>query len=197
MEKSTNITIFDAADLTYGSYGAIDRDRESFAETAINKLKDNEAPGPDAIPSQLLRNGGKETSKKTYDLAQSIWEQEVISKEWKMSITSVVHKKEIYSSVQIVDESVCSAQVMLFSNILFNRLSPLVENTFGDYQNRYRKGRSTTEQIFNIRQVLEKTREFGIDKHHLFIDFKTAHDSINRNALITAMEEFKNPDKLL
>ncbi|GFU41117.1 putative endonuclease-reverse transcriptase [Trichonephila clavipes] len=73
----------------------------------------------------------------------------------------------------------------------------LVKNTVGDYQNGFRKGRSTTEQIFSIRQVLQKTREFGIDTHHLFIDFKTAYDSINRKALIAAMKEFQFPDKLL
>ncbi|GFY23699.1 craniofacial development protein 2 [Trichonephila clavipes] len=73
----------------------------------------------------------------------------------------------------------------------------LMENRVGDYQNGFQKGRSTTEQIFNIRQVLEKTREFGIDMHHLFSNFKTVYDSINRKALIAAMKEFKIPDKLL
>ncbi|GFY36484.1 uncharacterized protein TNCV_26871 [Trichonephila clavipes] len=47
------------------------------------------------------------------------------------------------------------------------------------------------------RQILERTREFGIDTHHLFIDFKTAYGSINRKALIAAMKEFKIIDKLL
>ncbi|GFV01149.1 putative endonuclease-reverse transcriptase [Trichonephila clavipes] len=32
---------------------------------------------------------------------------------------------------------------------------------------------------------------------HLFIDFKTPYDSIDRKALIAAMTEFKIPDKLL
>ncbi|GFS88866.1 putative endonuclease-reverse transcriptase [Trichonephila clavipes] len=73
----------------------------------------------------------------------------------------------------------------------------LMENTVGDYQNEFWKGRSTTEQIFNIRQALEKTREFGIDMHHLFIDFKTAYDSIHRKTFIAAMKEFEIPDKLL
>ncbi|GFW02537.1 putative endonuclease-reverse transcriptase [Trichonephila clavipes] len=60
---------------------------------AINKLKHNKAPDPDTISSELLKDGGKETSKKVYDLIQAIWEQEVIPKEQKMSITGVIHKK--------------------------------------------------------------------------------------------------------
>jgi len=39
----------------------------------------------------------------------------------------------------------------------------------------------TEEQIHNksdiqLRQILEKTKEFGIETHHLFIDFKSAYD---------------------
>ncbi|XP_071037725.1 uncharacterized protein [Parasteatoda tepidariorum] len=61
----------------------------------------------------------------------------------------------------------------------------------------FRKGRSTTDQIFFIRQNLEETREFGIGTHHLFVDFKTAYDSVNRKRLIEAMREFNIPDKLV
>ncbi|GFV12409.1 craniofacial development protein 2 [Trichonephila clavipes] len=46
---------------------------------AINKLKENKAPGHDAIPSELQKNPGKETSKKVYDLIQAIWEQELLA----------------------------------------------------------------------------------------------------------------------
>ncbi|GFX84865.1 putative endonuclease-reverse transcriptase [Trichonephila clavipes] len=98
--------------------------------------------------------------KKLYDLIQEIWEQEVIPKEWKMSTTYVIHKKgDILECSNYRGISLLCTSSKVFSNILFNRLSPQVENTVGDYQNGFRKGRSPTEQIFNIRQVLEKTRE--------------------------------------
>jgi hypothetical protein len=56
---------------------------------------------------------------------------------------------------------------------------------------------STTEQIFNVRQILEKCKEVGIQMHHLFIDFKTAHDSIDRNRLYLSMEEMQILKKLI
>ncbi|GFW06770.1 putative endonuclease-reverse transcriptase [Trichonephila clavipes] len=151
----------------------------------INKLKDNKAPAPDTIPSELLKNRGKETSKKIYDLIQVIWEQEVIPKEWKMSITCAIHKNgDILECSNYRGISLLCSSHKVFSNILFNTLSPQVENTVGDYQNGFRKGRFTTEQISNIRQILEKTKEFGIDTPHLFIDFKTAYASIKRRILL-------------
>ena len=81
----------------------------------------------------------------------------------------------------------------IFPNILFNRLTPYVETTIGDYQCGYRGERYTVDQIFAARQILEKCVEHGKDIHHLFIDFKTAHDSIDRRSLYAAMEELSVP----
>jgi len=44
-------------------------------------------------------------------------------------------------------------------------------------------GRSTIDQIFVLRQILEKTREYNIDTYHIFIDFRTAYESIIRPKL--------------
>lgn len=48
-----------------------------------------------------------------------------------------------------------------------------------------------------MRQILEKSREFGIELRCLFIDFKTAYDSVDRDFLLVALAELGIPDKLL
>ena len=75
----------------------------------------------------------------------------------------------------------------LLSNILFARISQFAENIIGNYQCGFQKNRSTTNQIFMLRQILKKTKEFGIETHHLFIDFKSAYDTIKRDQLHNAM----------
>jgi sorting nexin-29 len=72
-----------------------------------------------------------------------------------------------------------------------------VEDVIGNYQSGFRQGRSTIDQIFTVRQILEKCNEFGIKAHHLFIDFKAAYDSINRFNLYIAMKELQIPKKLI
>ncbi|GIX77010.1 reverse transcriptase domain-containing protein [Caerostris darwini] len=67
----------------------------------------------------------------------------------------------------------------VFSNILFKHLSHIVDNQIGDYQCGFRKERSTAHEIFTLRQILEKCREYGMETHHLFIDFGAANDSID------------------
>jgi hypothetical protein len=66
-----------------------------------------------------------------------------------------------------------------------------VENNIGAYQGGFRPVKSTINQIFTLRQILEKTIEFGIGTHHLFIDFKLAYDSINREQLYMAMKDLE------
>jgi hypothetical protein len=44
---------------------------------------------------------------------------------------------------------------------------------------------------------LEKTKEFIIETHHLFIDFRSAYDTIKREELYNAISEFKIPNKLI
>jgi hypothetical protein len=68
-----------------------------------------------------------------------------------------------------------------------------VENNIGAYQGGIRPGKSTINQIFTLRQILEKTTEFEIGTHHLFIDFKSAYDSINREQLYMAMRDLRHP----
>jgi hypothetical protein len=41
---------------------------------------------------------------------------------------------------------------------------------------------------------MEKTKEFGIEIHHLFIDFKFACDTIKREQLYSEMSEFNIPN---
>jgi hypothetical protein len=85
----------------------------------------------------------------------------------------------------------------VLSTILFARISTFAENIIGNYQCGFRKNRSTTNQIFTLREILEKAKEFGIETHHLFIDFKSAYGTIKRDQLHNAMSEFNIPNKLI
>jgi hypothetical protein len=52
---------------------------------------------------------------------------------------------------------------------------------------------STTDQIFCIRQILEKKWEFNETVHQLFVDFKKAYDSVRREVLYNILIEFGIP----
>jgi hypothetical protein len=67
----------------------------------------------------------------------------------------------------------------------------------GNHQCGFRCNRSTIDQIFCIRQILEKKWEYNETVHQLFINFKKAYDSVAREVLYNIIIEFGVPIKLV
>jgi len=66
----------------------------------------------------------------------------------------------------------------IFAIILNQRLVDIVEIELRDYQSGFRHNRSTIDNIFMIRQIIEKCYEYNVDIHNIFIDYIHAFDSI-------------------
>lgn len=62
----------------------------------------------------------------------------------------------------------------IFSNILLSRLAPYADKIVGDDQAGFRRNTSTIDQIFSLRQILEKKLEYSKPVHNVFIDFTKA-----------------------
>ena len=73
------------------------------------------------------------------------------------------------------------SKVML--KIILNRLKPEVEKIIAEEQAGFRPGRSTTEQIFNLRILCQRYFQHQQDLYHVFIDFKKAIDRVWHAAL--------------
>jgi len=92
--------------------------------------------------------------------------------------------------------SLLNVTYKIFTNLLTRYIEPWVEEILGDYQCGFRKGRSTN-QIFCLRMILERTCEYTVDIHQLHIDYKQVYDTINRAELVEIMKEFGIPMKLV
>jgi hypothetical protein len=118
--------------------------------------------------------------------------------QWKESIIIPVHKKgdktdcSNYRAISLL-----STSYKILSKIHLSRLSPYVDEIIGDHQCWFRRNRSTTDQIFCIRQILEKKWEYNETEHQLSIDFKKAYDSVRREVLYTILTDFGVPMKLV
>ena len=77
-------------------------------------------------------------------------------------------------------------KVML--KIKLNRLKPQTEKIITEEQACFRAGRSTTEQIFNLRILCEKYLQHQQDLYHVFIDFKKAFNRVWHAALWATMK---------
>jgi hypothetical protein len=93
--------------------------------------------------------------------------------------------------------SLLSTAYKILSNILLARLTPYVCEVTGNYQCGFRHNRSTTVQIFYIRQILDEKWEYNGTVHQLFIDFKKAYDLVKREVLYNVLLEFGVPKNLV
>ena len=74
--------------------------------------------------------------------------------------------------------------------IILNRLKPQAEKIVAEEQAGFRAGRSTTEQIFNLRIICEKYFQHQQDPYHVFIDFKKAFDRVWHAALWATTKKY-------
>ena len=72
-----------------------------------------------------------------------------------------------------------SIAAKIYNALLWNRIEPKIYNILRKNQNGFRRNRSTTSQILNIRRILEGVRAKNLQVTLLFVDFTKAFDSIN------------------
>ena len=74
--------------------------------------------------------------------------------------------------------------------VILNRLKPKAEEVIAEEQAAFRAGRSTTEQIFNLRILCEKYLQHQQNMYHVFIYFKKAFDRVLHAALWATMRKY-------
>ena len=87
------------------------------------------------------------------------------------------------------------SKVML--RILLNRLKPQAEEIIKEEQTGFRAGRSTTEQIFNLRILCEKYLQHQQNLYHVLVDFKKALNRVWHAALRATMWLYNINDNLI
>ena len=88
-----------------------------------------------------------------------------------------------YQTISLISHP---SKVML--KIIPNRLKPQAEKVITEEQTGFRAGRSTTEQIFNLRIPCEKYLQHQQDLYYVFIVFKKAFDRVWHAALWATMK---------
>jgi len=164
---------------------------------AIEKLNSHKSPGIDQIPAELIKAGGRTIHSEIHKLIISIWNKEELPEEWKESITVPTYKGDKTDCSNYRGISLLPTIYKILPNILLSRLAPYAEEIIGDHQCVFHCSRSATDNIFYIRQILEKKWEYNEALHQLFIDFKTAYDSVRREVLYNILIEFGIPMKLV
>ena len=128
-----------------------------------------------------------------YAICNKIWKTGEWPTTWIQSLVITLLKKgnlllcQNYRTISIISHP---SKVML--KIILNRLQPQAEEIIAEEQAGFRAGRSTTEQIFNLRILCKKYLQHQQNLYHVFIDFKKAFDRVWHQALWATMRKYIN-----
>ena len=127
-----------------------------------------------------------------------VWIKKNIPDDWRRGIILPFWKnkgnKEVCSNHRGI--TLLSIAGKLFAMILLERIRPTFHNHCLSEQAGFTAGRSTTEHIFAIRQIIEKSKEFNKSTYIAFIDFKAAFDSVSRDSLWKILQIWGVPQEL-
>jgi hypothetical protein len=122
-----------------------------------------------------------------HEVIQQAWTIETLPRSWTEGVLCPVYKKSDKLDCKNY-RGICLLNVTykVSAKIIYDRLLPHANTAVQHYQAEFQSGKSTTNQLFALRQILEKCNEFNITTHHQFIDFKAAYDII-RNEVYVSM----------
>ena len=121
-------------------------------------------------------------------ICNRIWRTGEWPTPWTQSLIITLPKRATCSTARTISLISHSSKVML--KVILNRLKLQAEEIIAEEQAGFRAGRSTTEQIFNLRILCEKYLLHQQNLYHVFIDFKKAFDRVWHAALWATMRKY-------
>ena len=151
---------------------------------AIRQLSNGKAAGASAILPELVKAGGESFMEALLDLLHHVWDDEAVPQEWVDCNLVPIPKK---GNLSLCDNwrgiSLLDVVGKVAARVLQSRLQIIAENILPDSQCGFRKGRSCTDMVFAVRQVLEKLYEHRCPGYVVFVDLRKAYDSVNRECM--------------
>ena len=147
-------------------------------------MKKGKSDGVDNIPAELVQAGGEDVITALTTICNKIWQTGKWPTPWTQSLVITLPKKGNLKQCQnyrTISNIRHPSEVML--KIILNRLKPQAEKIIAEGQAGFRAGRSTTEQIFNLRILCEKYFQHQQDLYNVFIGLKKAFDRVWYTAL--------------
>ena len=146
---------------------------------AVQSLEKGMSTGVDNIQAEKVQAGGGGSNNRSQDNLQQDFADRRMSTPCTQSLVITLPKKgnlqqcQNYRIISLISHP---SKVML--KIILNRLEPQAEKIIAKGQAGFRAGKSTTEQIFNLRILCEKDLQHKQDLYHIFINFKKASDRV-------------------
>ncbi|CAF0801605.1 unnamed protein product [Didymodactylos carnosus] len=200
-------TVIDPTILQQIPIPAIDKAEETRQDTppslpevvqAIKQMKSRKASGKDDVTAELLKADGMEIALWLHQIIVDVWINEEMVEDWTMAILIRLYKnkgdKRIYDNYRGISLLIVVSKI--FSRIILNRIQGLLDKKLIDQQAGFRPNRSTVDQIFTLKMIMEKSQEHNKSLFMCFIDIQKAYE-VNRELLWKVCRHYGLSEKLV
>ena len=126
-----------------------------------------------------------------------LWETERWPKVWKKELVKVFKKGALHKYNNRRGVTFTTFINKIFCRMLLERIKKGVDKKLRKKQAGFQPNRSTTEQIFSLRNILEQANECRAGLYAHFLDFEKAFNSVHRESLWNIMRSYGIPDKMV
>ena len=156
----------------------------------VRRLKTGKAPEICGIVPEMLKAGGEVVVVWMTKVFNMVWREGVAPGDWK----NAVMKKGCTNYRGI---SLMSIVGKVFARVLNERVKVLTGDKVMDEQGGFRSGRGCTDQIFAVKQIVEKSIEKDKKVYMAFVDLEKVYDNVSREKLWKVLDEYGVKGKLL
>ena len=165
---------------------------------SIRRLKTRKAPGICGIVPEMSKASGEMVVDWLAEVFNIVWRERVAPSDWKNAVIVPVYKKgSRLDCTNYREISLMSVVGKVFAQVLNERVKGLTVDKVMDEQGGFRAGRGWNDQIFVVKQIVEKTIEKDKKTYMAFVDLEKAYDSVSREKLWKVLDEYGVKGKLL
>ncbi|KAI8498644.1 hypothetical protein Bbelb_238460 [Branchiostoma belcheri] len=165
-------------------------------KTVLNSFCNNKSPGLDNIPTILWKDPMFHAL--LLHLCNNTFLTHKPPSAWlKGGIIPVPKKGDLTCAANYRGITLIPIAAKIYNKLLLNRIVPAVDPLLRRNQNGFRRGRSTISQILSIRRIIEEMRRCNKDLVLLFVDFRRAFDSIDRNTMFEILHLYGIPPPII
>ena len=162
-------------------------------KATVKAMKSGKAYGADGVTAEMLKAEETETLRLLMCIFREIWEREEIPE----TIPKSPKKGDLGNCDDWRGVTLLPITSKVFSQIIHTRLAEALDEYIRQEEAAFHPGRSCSDHIFTLRQILEKSKEWNAPLYANFIDFERAIGSIHRNSLRKLLRHYWIPSNFI
>jgi sorting nexin-29 len=154
-------------------------------EEAIKRLNNNRAPGKDGLSTELFKNASYSLVHHLAHLFKSIFENHLPCNAICDGLLIALNKpKKSFTIDNTRPITLLNTVRKILSNIVLERIYPIIDKYVNINQSGFRRGRSTSDLVWSYKWLMAITTKYEQEFEIMGIDLSKAFDCINREMLL-------------